>query len=83
MDRFPTAWHLASCEVRLGVKEPAVKKGKGPTGHGNRYLAWGLGEAVVGWPAPAASSASVTDGSPAAPLRIAQLPMRPDLCHAG
>jgi transposase len=50
MSRFPTAAHLASwAKFAPGVKESAgKKKGKGSTGHGNRYLARVLGEAVVG-----------------------------------
>jgi transposase len=49
MDRFPTAGHLASwAKFTPGVKESAgKKKGKGTTGHGNRYLARVLGEAAV------------------------------------
>lgn len=41
MSRFPTAAHLASwAKFASGVKESAgKKKGKGSTGHGNRYLA--------------------------------------------
>ena len=50
MSRFPTAGHLASwAKFAPGVKESAgKKKGKGTTGHGNRYLARVLGEAAVG-----------------------------------
>jgi transposase len=50
MSRFPTAQHLASwAKFAPGVKESAgKKKGKGTTGHGNRYLARVLGEAAVG-----------------------------------
>jgi transposase len=50
MSRFPTAAHLASwAKFAPGVKESAgKKKGKGSTGHGNRYLARILGEAAVG-----------------------------------
>jgi transposase len=50
MARFPTAAHLASwAKFAPGVKESAgKKKGKGSTGHGNRYLARVLGEAAVG-----------------------------------
>ena len=50
MSRFPTAAHLASwAKFAPGVKESAgKKKGKGSTGHGNRYLARVLGEAAVG-----------------------------------
>jgi transposase len=50
MTRFPTAQHLASwAKFAPGVKESAgKKKGKGSTGHGNRYLARVLGEAAVG-----------------------------------
>jgi len=50
MARFPTASHLASwAKFAPGVKESAgKKKGKGSTGHGNRYLARVLGEAAVG-----------------------------------
>ncbi len=49
MDRFPTPGHLASwAKFAPGVKESAgKKKGKGATGHGNRYLARTLGEAAV------------------------------------
>jgi transposase len=50
MTRFPTAGHLASwARFAPGVKESAgKKKGKGSTGHGNRYLARILGEAAIG-----------------------------------
>jgi transposase len=50
MSRFPTAQHLCSwAKFTPGVKESAgKKKGKGSTGHGNRYLARVLGEAAVG-----------------------------------
>lgn len=50
MSRFPTAGHLASwARFAPGVKESAgKKKGRGTTGHGNRYLARMLGEAAVG-----------------------------------
>ena len=50
MTRFPTAGHLASwAKFTPGVKESAgKKKGRGATGHGNRYLARLLGEAAVG-----------------------------------
>jgi transposase len=49
MGRFPTAGHLASwAKFTPGIKESAgKKKGKGSTGHGNRYLAKVLGEAAV------------------------------------
>jgi transposase len=49
MSRFPTPAHLASwAKFAPGVKESAGrKKGKGSTGHGNRYLARALGEAAV------------------------------------
>jgi transposase len=49
MTRFPTAAHLCSwAKFAPGVKESAgKKKGKGSTGHGNRYLARVLGEAAV------------------------------------
>jgi transposase len=49
MTRFPTAAHLASwARFAPGVKESAgKKKGRGSTGHGNRYLARVLGEAAV------------------------------------
>jgi transposase len=49
MARFPTSAHLASwARFAPGVKESAGKrKGKGSTGHGNRYLARVLGEAAV------------------------------------
>jgi transposase len=47
--RFPTAAHLASwARFAPGAKESAGRtKGKGTTGHGNRYLARALGEAAV------------------------------------
>jgi transposase len=50
MSRFPTAGHLVSwAKFAPGVKESAgKKKGKGATGHGDRYLARVLGEAAVG-----------------------------------
>jgi transposase len=50
MTRFPTAQHLTSwAKFAPGVKESAgKKKGKGSTGHGNRYLGRILGEAAVG-----------------------------------
>jgi len=50
MTRFPTAGHLCSwAKFAPGVKTSAGKnKGNGSTGHGNRYLARILGEAVVG-----------------------------------
>ncbi len=49
MSRFPTPAHLVSwARFAPGVKESAGrKKGKGTTGHGNRYLARALGEAAV------------------------------------
>jgi transposase len=49
MSRFPTAGHLSSwAKFAPGIKESAgKKKGKGATGHGNRYLAKVLGEAAV------------------------------------
>ncbi|MFI6541597.1 IS110 family transposase, partial [Nonomuraea sp. NPDC050547] len=49
MSRFPTAAHLASwARFAPGVRESAGKrKGRGATGHGNRYLARVLGEAAV------------------------------------
>jgi transposase len=49
MTRFPTPAHLASwARFAPGVKESAgKKKGRGSTGHGNRYLARVLGEAAV------------------------------------
>jgi transposase len=49
MTRFPTAGHLASwARFAPGVKESAgKKKGRGYTGHGNRYLAKVIGEAAV------------------------------------
>jgi transposase len=49
MSRFPTPAHLASwARFAPGVKQSAGKnKGKGTTGHGNRYLARVLGEAAV------------------------------------
>jgi len=50
MTRFPTSSHLTSwAKFAPGVKESAGrKKGRGSTGHGNRYLASALGEAAVG-----------------------------------
>jgi transposase len=50
MTRFPTAGHLVSwAKFAPGANEPAgKKKGKGSTGHGNRYLARVLGEAAIG-----------------------------------
>jgi transposase len=50
MTRFPAPGHLASwAKFAPGVKESAgKKKGRGSTGHGNRYLARVLGEAAVG-----------------------------------
>ena len=49
MSRFPTAGHLVSwAKFAPGVKESAgKKKGKGTTGHGNRYLARVLGNAAA------------------------------------
>jgi transposase len=49
MTRFPTAGHLVSwAKFAPGVKESAgKKKGRGSTGHGNRYLAKIIGEAAV------------------------------------
>jgi transposase len=49
MSRFPTAAHLSSwARFAPGVKQSAGKhKGRGSTGHGNRYLAKVLGEAAV------------------------------------
>ena len=49
MGRFPTAGHLVSwAKFAPGVKESAgKKKGKGTTGHGNRYLARILGNAAA------------------------------------
>jgi transposase len=49
MNRFPTAAHLVSwAKFAPGVKESAAKKkGKGTTGHGNRYLARVLGNAAA------------------------------------
>jgi transposase len=49
MGRFPTAGHLVSwAKFAPGVKESAgKKKGKGMTGHGNRYLARVLGNAAA------------------------------------
>ena len=47
--RFPTAAHLCSwARLAPGVKESVgKKKGRGATGHGNPYLARGLGEAAA------------------------------------
>lgn len=49
MSRFPTAGHLCSwAKFAPGIKSSAGKsKGRGSTGHGNRYLARILGEAAV------------------------------------
>ena len=49
MARFPTAGHLVSwAKFAPGVKESAgKKKGRGTTGHGNRYLARVLGNAAA------------------------------------
>ena len=49
MTRFPTPGHLASwARYAPGVKESAGrKKGRSPTGRGNRYLARILGEAAM------------------------------------
>ncbi len=49
MSRFPTAGHLCSwAKFCPGIKSSAGKsKGRGSTGHGNRYLARILGEAAV------------------------------------
>jgi transposase len=49
MSRFPTAGHLASwAKFTPQTKQSAGKsKGRGSTGHGNRYLAKVLGEAAV------------------------------------
>ncbi len=49
MNRFPTAGHLGSwAKFTPGIQESAGRrKGKGATGHGNRYLAKVLGEAAV------------------------------------
>jgi hypothetical protein len=49
MTRFPAAGHLASwARLALGAKESAgKKKGRGGSGHGNRYLAKVIGEAAV------------------------------------
>ena len=49
MTRFPTAAHLCSwARFAPGVQESAGKnKGRGSTGHGNRYLARVLGAAAV------------------------------------
>lgn len=50
MTRFPTAGHLCSwAKFSPGVKSSAGKnKGNGSSGHGNRYLARVLGDAVAG-----------------------------------
>jgi transposase len=50
MARFPTPAHLASwAKFAPGINSSAGKtKGNGSTGHGNRYLARVLGEAVAG-----------------------------------
>ncbi len=49
MSRFPTAAHLCSwARFAPGVNQSAGKnKGRGATGHGNRYLGQALGEAAV------------------------------------
>jgi transposase len=49
MTRFPTAAHLCSwARFAPGIQESAgKKKGRGSTGHGNRYLAAVLGEAAL------------------------------------
>jgi transposase len=49
MSRFPTAGHLTSwAKFAPGVSESAGRrKGRGATGHGNRYLASVLGEIAV------------------------------------
>jgi transposase len=49
MTRFPTAGHLASwARFAPGIKSSAGRvKGKGATGHGNRYLAAALGDAAA------------------------------------
>ena len=49
MTRFPTAGHLCSwARFAPGINSSAGKtKGRGSTGHGNRYLARILGEAAV------------------------------------
>ena len=50
MTRFPTPAHLTSwAKFAPGINSSAGKtKGNGSTGHGNRYLARVLGEAVAG-----------------------------------
>jgi transposase len=50
MSRFPSPGHLVSwAKFAPGVSQSAGKdKGRGATGHGNRYLARILGEAAVG-----------------------------------
>jgi transposase len=50
MSRFPTDGHLCAwARFAPGTKESAGKKtGRGTTGHGNRYLAKVIGEAVAG-----------------------------------
>jgi transposase len=50
MGRFPTDGHLCAwARFAPGTKESAgKKKGAGSTGHGNRYLAKVIGEAVAG-----------------------------------
>ena len=49
MTRFPTAGHLSSwARLAPGIRESAgKKKGKGPAGHGNTYLASMLGNAAA------------------------------------
>jgi transposase len=50
MARFSTAGHLASwARLAPGIRESAgKKKGNGPTGHRNAYLAPVLGNAAAG-----------------------------------
>jgi transposase len=68
MTRFPTAGHLSSwARLAPGIRESAgKKKGKGPTGHGNAYLASVLETPPPAPPGPTPSWARNTGGSPAA-----------------
>ena len=67
MTRFPTPAHLASwAKFAPGINASAGKTtGNGSTGHGNRYLARILGEAVAERAEPTPSSVPATDASPA------------------
>ena len=67
MTRIPTPAHLASwAKFAPGINSSAGKiKGNGSTGHGNRYLARVLGEAVAERAGPTLSSGPATDASSA------------------